>query len=431
MRTLFAFIVVLGIALPASAKLITKQVDYKDGDVTLKGYLAFDDALKGKRPGVLVVHEWWGLNDHARKQAERLAALGYVAFALDMYGDGMATDDPHKAGEMAGQFRKDKKMLAARARAGLDVLLKDANVDPKRIAAIGYCFGGSTVLQLALSGADLAGVVSFHGGLGGIDYQPGTKVNAKILVLHGADDPLIPADSIKEFQDTLRKAGADWEMNYYGNALHSFTNEKADAVGMKGVAYHKPTADRSWAAMRQFLGEIFGTRKDDHTSAWPPRGPAVAVWNGPIYLLNEPASLQFAAWRDGRVILRKAGELLCGAAPAESVEELISAAVSAGWFTLSQDMVLAPDGPETCMLLSTETQTRVLRCSPDLLSRDLSKWTAAAPTRDSVARLQSAANAVRTGINQLKVCDLQPIDAAADVGYPLPQLLSDGRRIEP
>ncbi len=261
MKTLVTSLFVLVFALPASAKLVTKPIDYKDGDVTLKGYLAFDDALKGKRPGVLVVHEFWGLNDHARKQADKLAELGYVAFALDMYGDGMATDDPHKAGEMAGRFRKDKKMLLDRAKAGLNVLLKDEHVDPFKIAAIGYCFGGSTVLQLALSGADLAGVVSFHGGLGGIEYTPGTKVKAKILVLHGADDPMIPADQIAAFQDTLRKAGADWEMNYYGNAVHSFTNEKADAVGIKGVAYHKPTADRSWVAMRAFFGEIFGSNE--------------------------------------------------------------------------------------------------------------------------------------------------------------------------
>jgi len=252
-----ATFVCLALAAPASAKLATKTVEYRHGDVALKGYLAWDDATKGKRPGVLVVHEFWGLNDHARRQADKLAELGYVAFALDMYGV-PATDDPHKAGEMSGHFRNNRKLMIDRAKAGLEVLLKNENVDPKRIAAIGFCFGGTTVLQLALSGADLAGVVSFHGGLGGIEYQPGTKVKAKILILHGADDPMIPADAITAFQDTLRKAGADWQMVYYGGAVHSFTNEKADAVGMKGVAYHKPTAERSWAAMQQFFKEIFG-----------------------------------------------------------------------------------------------------------------------------------------------------------------------------
>lgn len=257
MRPRIAGSICLFVCAAASAKVVSKTVEYKEGDTALKGYLAWDDGLKGKRPGVLIVHEWWGLNDHARKQADRLAGLGYVAFALDMYGDGMATDDPHKAGEMAGRFRQDKKLLMARTKAGLEVLLKNEDVDQKRVAAIGYCFGGSTVLQLALSGADLCGVVSFHGGLGGIQYEPGTKVTAKILVLHGADDPLIPADQIAAFQDTLRKAHADWEMNYYGNAVHSFTNESAAKANMKGVAYHKPTADRSWQAMRDFFVEIF------------------------------------------------------------------------------------------------------------------------------------------------------------------------------
>jgi dienelactone hydrolase len=261
MSRFIACITCLVLTAPAFGRIVTRPVEYKHGDLTLKGYLALDDSIKGKRPGVLVVHEWWGLNDHARRQADRLAELGYVAFALDMFGDGAATDDPHEARELTGRFRNDKKLLVDRARAGLDVLLKDERVDPKRIAAIGYCFGGSAVLQLALSGADLAGVVSFHGGLGGIEYQPGTTVKAKILILHGADDPLIPAEQIAEFQDTLRKAGADWQMVYYGNAVHSFTNEKADGVGMKGVAYHKPTADRSWAAMREFFAEIFGATR--------------------------------------------------------------------------------------------------------------------------------------------------------------------------
>lgn len=257
MKIRTTLLICLCAAAALEAKVVNKTIEYKEGETTLKGYLAWDDAVKGKRPGILVVHEFWGLNDHARKQADRLADLGFVAFALDMYGDGMATDDPHKAGEMSGRFRQDKKLLIARAKAGLNVLLKNENVNTSKIAAIGYCFGGSTVLQLALSGADLAGVVSFHGGLGGIQYEPGTKVTAKILVLHGADDPMIPAEQITAFQDTLRKANADWEMNYYGNAVHSFTNESAAKANIKGVAYHKPTAERSWQAMRDFFAEIF------------------------------------------------------------------------------------------------------------------------------------------------------------------------------
>ncbi|MFO0836999.1 MAG: dienelactone hydrolase family protein [Phycisphaerae bacterium] len=241
----------------AQAKLVTQTIEYKHDQLTLKGYLAYDDAASGKRPGVLVVHEWWGCNEYARKRAEQLAGLGYVALAVDMYGEGVTTSDPNKAGELAGQARKDVEQWRARVRAGLDALVKQEQCDPKRVAAIGYCFGGSTVLQLAFSGADVAGVVSFHGSL--MPPKPDDKIKAKILVLHGADDPMVPAEAISAFQEGLRKAGADWQMTYYGKAVHSFTNPGADAVGIDGVRYDRSADLRSWQAMRQFFNELFET----------------------------------------------------------------------------------------------------------------------------------------------------------------------------
>ncbi len=243
----------------SQAKIVTQTVEYRHGETTLKGYLAYDDALSGKRPGVLVVHEWWGLNEFAKQRAERLAELGYVAFAVDMYGDGMVTRDPEKAGQLAGPFRQDPTRCRARARAGLDVLAKDERCDARRIAAIGYCFGGSTVLQLAYDGAPLAGVVSFHGNP--MPPRAEDKIVAKILVLHGADDPLVSAESISAFQQGMTTAGVDWQMVYYGRAVHSFTNPEADKVGIAGVAYDEAADRRSWQAMQQFFEELFAAGK--------------------------------------------------------------------------------------------------------------------------------------------------------------------------
>jgi dienelactone hydrolase len=239
----------------ALGKIVTQAVEYKHGDVTLEGYLAYDDAKTGKRPGVLIIHEWWGLNDYARKRAEQLAGLGYVAFAADMYGKGVVTTDREKARELSGQFY-GKPLMRERAAAGLDVLARDPRVDPKRIAAIGYCFGGTTVLQLALGGADLAGVVSFHGGLAP-PLGEASGVKARVLICHGADDPFVPADQIAQFQETLRKAGADWQMIYYARAVHSFTNPRADDAKIDGSKYNADADRRSWQHMRDFFAEIF------------------------------------------------------------------------------------------------------------------------------------------------------------------------------
>ena len=256
MKKFLYMVLILLISLPAQAKIISKPVEYKHADTVLQGYLAYDDTQKGRRPGVLVVHEWWGLNDYVRSRATKLAQLGYVAFALDMYGKDVWTTDPNKAKELSGHLG-GTPLLRGRATAGLEILRRHQLVDPKRIAAIGYCFGGTTVLELAYSGADVVGVVSFHGGLSAPKPEDEGRIKAKILVLHGAEDAFIPADAITTFQDAMRKANADWQMVYFSGAVHAFTNPGADKVGMKGIAYNQKADQRSWAYMQVFLKEIF------------------------------------------------------------------------------------------------------------------------------------------------------------------------------
>ena len=241
----------------AMAEVRTERIEYRHGNAVLEGYLAYDVAGTGKRPAVLVVHEWWGLNDFARRRVEQLARLGYVAFALDMYGKGVSTTDPKEAGRLSGLFRSDSPFRRARAAAGLNVLKGRPEVDPARIAAIGYCFGGTVVLEMARAGADLKGVVSFHGGLATPNPADAKNIKGKVLVLHGADDTFESPAEIAAFQEEMRQAGVDWQMVYYGGAVHSFTNQDAGKAGIKGVAYNEAADRRSWQAMRDFFDEIF------------------------------------------------------------------------------------------------------------------------------------------------------------------------------
>jgi dienelactone hydrolase len=244
-------------ATAAQAAIRTEKVVYRQGDTELVGFLAYDDAVTGRRPGVLVAPEWWGLNDYAKRRAEQLASLGYVAFSLDMYGKGKTTADPKEAGRLAGTFRSDRQLMRARALAGLDVLKGRPQADPARLAAIGYCFGGTVVLELARSGADLKGVVSFHGGLATPNPADAKNIKGKVLVLHGADDTFESPAEIAAFQEEMRQARVDWQMVYYGGAVHSFTNPDADRAGIKGVAYNEAADRRSWRAMQDFFAEIF------------------------------------------------------------------------------------------------------------------------------------------------------------------------------
>lgn len=256
MFKLLSSILLVLLCLPVQAEIVSKPVEYKHAEAVLQGFLAYDDTWKDRRPGVLVVHEWWGLNDYVRSRVAQLARLGYVAFALDMYGKDVWTADPNKAKELSGHLR-GSPLLRQRAAAGLDILRTHPGVDPGRIAAIGYCFGGTTVLELAYSGAEAAGVVSFHGGLSVPKPEDEGRIRAKILVLHGAEDGFIPAESITAFQEAMRKANADWQMVYYGGAVHSFTNPDADKAGLKGIAYHQRADRRSWEHMQTFFREIF------------------------------------------------------------------------------------------------------------------------------------------------------------------------------
>ena len=242
-------------AATAGAKTVTRTIEYRHGDTALAGYLAYDDAATGARPGVLVVHEWWGLNDYARRRARMLAELGYVAFAADMYGKGKSTGDPARASAWSGHLRGDVNLWRARALKGLDVLRNQPQTDPRRLAAIGYCFGGSTVLHLASGEKELAGVVSFHGGLP--LPKPKTEIKTAILVCHGSRDTHTKPATIRRFKNRLDSLGADWHMITYGHAEHSFTNPAADKHGVEGVSYNEKADRRSWRHMRGFLREVF------------------------------------------------------------------------------------------------------------------------------------------------------------------------------
>jgi len=246
--------ILLLLAAAARAELKTEELEYKDGDAVLRGYLAYDDALEGKRPGVLIVHEWWGHDDYVRRRAEQVAKLGYVAFALDMYGKGVVAKTPQEAGPLAGKFRRDRKRSAA----GLAALAAHPRVDARRIAAMGYCFGGAVALELARSGADVKAVVSFHGSLATDRPADAATLKAKVLVCNGADDTFVSAEEIAAFEKEMREAKADYQIVHYGGAVHSFTNPDADKRGMKGVAYNAAADRRSWELMRAFFLEVFG-----------------------------------------------------------------------------------------------------------------------------------------------------------------------------
>ncbi|HET7548371.1 MAG TPA: dienelactone hydrolase family protein [Usitatibacter sp.] len=239
-------------AAAAHAKVVTKTIEYPYNGMTMKGFLAYDDTKTGAVPGVLVVHEWWGLTDYIKDRAKQVASLGYVAFAPDMYGDGKTTDDPKQAGAWSGEVRKAGE-LAPRAKAGLEVLLKQPHVSKDRIGAMGFCFGGSTVLALAYSGADLRGVVTFHGSLFPPDETQRTRIKAPIAILHGEKDPFVKPETIAAVKEALDAGHVDWYMVTYANAVHAFTNPKADDYHIPGIGYNEKAAKRSWDEMKHFF----------------------------------------------------------------------------------------------------------------------------------------------------------------------------------
>ncbi len=243
----------------AEPKIMGTTVEYSAQGAVMKGYLAYDENIKGKRPGVLVVHEWWGLNEYARRRARMLAELGYTALAVDMFGEGKQAMHPDDAGKFSSELMKNFDIAKVRFTAAMDFLKQRPTTDPEHIAAIGYCFGGGVVLNMARQGVDLRGVVSFHGSLTAIKpAQPG-NVKAKVLVLHGADDKFIPPDQIEAFKQEMKTAGADFKFISYPGSVHSFTNPDATEMGRKfnmPIAYNAQADKESWNEMKKFLTTI-------------------------------------------------------------------------------------------------------------------------------------------------------------------------------
>ena len=258
MKMVVAALLLLSMCTVAQAAVKTKAIEYSDEGTKLVGHLYWDDAVKGPRPGVLVVHEWWGLNDYAKKRARMLAELGYVAFAADMYGEGNVTDKPEQAKLWMQELTADVEGWRARAMLGVTQLKASGMVADDNIAAIGYCFGGATVLHLAYANAPIKGVVSFHGSLPAAPEESKGKVGPQILVLHGHADSWIDPEVVSNFRTKLEEAGAVWEMNTYGGARHGFTNPDAAQFGIQNLVYDERADRRSWERMRGFFQDLFG-----------------------------------------------------------------------------------------------------------------------------------------------------------------------------
>jgi len=241
-------------AAPASVK--SKTVDYKIGDETFEGLYAYPQA-KGKIPGVLMVHNWLGVTDETKRQAERMAKLGLAVFAVDIYGKGIRAKGPQDAGPLAGTYKNNRKLFRTRVLRGLEVLREQREVDPGKIVAAGYCFGGTGVIELARAGADVAAVVSFHGGLDSPTPDDGKNIKTKVVVLQGADDPFVKPSDITAFQDEMRKHHVDWQMTVYGGAVHSFTDTTAGDDPKAGMAYNKNADERSFEVFTDLVRDLF------------------------------------------------------------------------------------------------------------------------------------------------------------------------------
>ena len=240
----------------AQAAVHTETVEYRDGDIILEGYVAYDDASQEQRPGVLIVHEWKGLGPYVQHRAEMLARLGYVAFAADMYGKGVRAKDHEEAAKLSGVYRADRQLMRRRVSAGLEVLRHHALTDPQRLAAIGYCFGGTSVLELARSGAAILGVVSFHGGLDTPHPEEARHIKAKVLVFQGGDDAFTK-DHVPAFEQEMRNAGVDYRLIVYPGAVHSFTVPEAGNEPSQGMAYNAKADHESWEKMKAFFDQLF------------------------------------------------------------------------------------------------------------------------------------------------------------------------------
>lgn len=235
----------------------TQKLEYTSENTQFAGYVAWDDASAERRPGIVVFPEAFGLNDHARERADRLARLGYVAVAADLHGQGTVYEDMAQLGPAISGLYADRSAWRRRARAALDALLGIAQVDAQRIAAIGFCFGGTTAIELARTGAPLSAVATFHSGLLPALPEDAGKIRGKVLVCHGARDPIVKKEAIDTFMAELIRDNVDWQFVYYGNAAHSFTDPEADKRRMPALAYDRLSEGRSWKLMRQLLEEVF------------------------------------------------------------------------------------------------------------------------------------------------------------------------------
>ncbi len=254
---LSAVVALAALSSSAFAKIKTEVVEYKDGDAVLEGFLAYDDASDKPRPGVLVVQDWTGVGDYVKGRAQQLAELGYVAFCADIYGKGVHPTDPKECGAFAGKYKGDRPVLRGRVQAGLAQLVKNPLVQKGRVAAIGYCFGGTTVLELGRSGADVRGIVSFHGGLSTPTPDDAKNIKAKVLVCHGADDPFVKADEVAAFKDEMAKGAVNYKFVAYPGAVHSFSNPAAGSDNSKGAAYNAAADKDSWTEMKGFFADVF------------------------------------------------------------------------------------------------------------------------------------------------------------------------------
>ena len=270
-RTSTALFAAVCFASHVSADVVTQEIEYSDGETILKGYLAYDEALTEDVPGVLICHQWMGLGEHEKNTARRLAADGYVAFALDVYGVDNRPTNRSEASAAAGFFYANPDALRRRAALGLQQLRDHSWSDDDRLAAIGFCFGGTTVLELARSGAAVNGIVSLHGGLKTEKPASEGDITAKVLVLHGAVDPYVPAADVEAFMKEMEDAGVDWQMVSYGGAVHAFTQRSAGDDPPRGAAYDADAARRAWQHMMIFFDEIF---------AMPKRKPG--LWGGAV-----------------------------------------------------------------------------------------------------------------------------------------------------
>lgn len=257
MKRIFLSLLFLSLTWTAQAAVVTKTIEYRDGNTVMEGFVAYDDALAGRRPGILVVHDWMGFGAFSNNKAVELARLGYTAMAVDIYGKDVRPKNTDQAGQLIGIYKSDRPLLRRRILAAFETIKSEPSVDSSKIAVMGFCFGGTTALELARSGAAIKGVVSFHGGLNTPTPADAKNIKARILALHGADDPFVPVDEVAGFEKEMNDAHIDWQLVKYSGAVHAFTNPAAGNDNSKGAAYNEKADRRSWIAMKDFFEEIF------------------------------------------------------------------------------------------------------------------------------------------------------------------------------